>query len=56
MPKTCLREDYSLKDLNTFGIDVKAKWFIRVSTLDELKKAINSVVFLPKQKTNLRGR
>lgn len=34
--------DHSLKEFNTFGIEVKAKFFTRVVNLDELKEALNS--------------
>lgn len=32
--------DFSLKTYNTFGIDVKAKWFVSVSNIDELNKVL----------------
>ncbi len=32
----------SLKDLNTFGIDVKAKLFVAVSSVDQLKEVLQS--------------
>jgi UDP-N-acetylmuramate dehydrogenase len=35
-----INRDYSLKHLNTFGIDVKAKFFLEVSTVETLKEAI----------------
>lgn len=35
-----LTQMYSLKSYNTFGIDVKAKEFISVSSVEELKKAL----------------
>ena len=33
-------EDFSLKPYNTFGIDAKAKYFVNVNTITELKKAL----------------
>lgn len=35
---TNLLENYSLKHLNTFGIDTKAKFFCEVSTIDEIRE------------------
>lgn len=37
-----LFENYSLKELNTFHIDVKAKRFIIIENVDELKELFNS--------------
>lgn len=36
-----MQENFSLKPYNTFGVDVKAKYFIEVQTIDELKDAIH---------------
>lgn len=35
-----IQEDFSLKTYNTFGIDAKAKYFVDVKTVNELKKAL----------------
>lgn len=40
--------DFSLKTYNTFGIDVKAKWFVSVSNIDELNKVLLSNTEKPK--------
>lgn len=37
-----IKSDHSLKEFNTFGIDVKAKYFTRVANLNELKDVLNS--------------
>ncbi|NML71208.1 UDP-N-acetylmuramate dehydrogenase [Chryseobacterium sp. RP-3-3] len=36
-----MQENFSLKPYNTFGVDVNAKYFIEVHTIEELKNAIN---------------
>ncbi|SFN14711.1 UDP-N-acetylmuramate dehydrogenase [Chryseobacterium oleae] len=36
-----MQENFSLKPYNTFGVDVNAKYFIEVQTLEELRDAIN---------------
>ncbi|SHM33111.1 UDP-N-acetylmuramate dehydrogenase [Chryseobacterium carnipullorum] len=35
-----MQENFSLKPYNTFGVDVKAKYFIEATTIEELKEAI----------------
>lgn len=35
-----IKHDFSLKELNTFGLDVVAKEYIRYSSLDELRKTL----------------
>lgn len=35
-----IQENYSLKDYNTFGIDVRARHFVEVETVAELQQAI----------------
>lgn len=40
-----LHENYSLKKNNTFGIDVKAKYFATFFNLDELKEMVHAPVF-----------
>ncbi len=37
-----IRENFSLKPYNTFGIDVKAKYFSSFQSVDELKEILNS--------------
>jgi len=48
-----MQENFSLKSYNTFGVDVKAKYFTEAETIEELKNAVNyskdhglSVLFL----------
>ena len=36
-----MRENFSLKNYNTFGVDVSAKYFAEVSTLDEFIETLN---------------
>jgi UDP-N-acetylmuramate dehydrogenase len=36
-----MHENFSLKPYNTFGVDVKAKYFTEINTVEELKKALN---------------
>ncbi len=35
-----IEKNFSLKDLNTFGVDIKAKYFVEVTTLNELKEVL----------------
>ena len=37
-----IEENYSLKKLNTFGLDVKCSYFAEVKTVEELKECLNS--------------
>ncbi len=41
-------ENISLKELNTFGINVNARYFVPVSTIDELKSALSSEILQDK--------
>jgi len=36
-----MQENFSLKAYNTFGVEAKAKYFVEVTTIEELKEAIN---------------
>lgn len=36
-----MQENISLKPYNTFGVDINAKYFIEVQTIEELKDAVN---------------
>ncbi|MEZ4801982.1 MAG: UDP-N-acetylmuramate dehydrogenase [Gelidibacter sp.] len=36
-----IQENVSLKKFNTFGIDAKAEYFVSISTVDELRKALS---------------
>jgi len=36
-----MQENFSLKAYNTFGVEAKAKYFVEVTTVEELKEAIN---------------
>jgi UDP-N-acetylmuramate dehydrogenase len=40
-----VQNDISLKPYNTFGIDVKAKYFISISSVEDLKKVFSSEKF-----------
>jgi UDP-N-acetylmuramate dehydrogenase len=42
-----IQQNISLKEFNTFGIDVKAKAFARFSSIDELKSILNENEILP---------
>ncbi len=35
-----IQENFSIKDFNTFGVDVKAKYFVEVKDIDELMKCL----------------
>jgi UDP-N-acetylmuramate dehydrogenase len=35
-----MQENFSLKAYNTFGVEAKAKYFVEVTTIEELKEAI----------------
>jgi UDP-N-acetylmuramate dehydrogenase len=48
-------ENYSLKSLNTFGLDVKARWFAEVNDLHELQTIIDDKRFASIQKMILGG-
>ena len=37
-----IKENYSLKDHNTFGLDVKAKWFAEYESIEQLKEILSS--------------
>ncbi len=50
-----IREDFSLQKLNTFGIDVAAKYFAEVSTREELKEIITEKKFVGEAKLILGG-
>lgn len=43
-----VKEDYNIKALNTFGLDVKAKYFVEFDSEDELQSAL----LLPEVKNN----
>jgi len=40
-----IEENYSLRNLNTFGLDVKAKYFVSVSNTSDLEDVLSSKVF-----------
>ena len=50
-----LQENISLKPYNTFGIDVKARYFASFGSLVELEEAINSKLQTPNPKLVLGG-
>ena len=50
-----IRENYSLKKLNTFGIDAFAKYFAEISTLSELKELLSEPKFKSVPKLILGG-
>jgi len=45
----------SLKNLNTFGVDVKSKYFVEIHSEEELKQALNSEQYSNHQKLILGG-
>jgi len=48
-------KNISLKNLNTFGVDVKSKYFVEVFSEEELKQVLNSEEFPNQQKLILGG-
>lgn len=40
-----IKKDYSLKEVNTFGIDATAKYFATFKTVDELKTIVSSSIY-----------
>ena len=40
-----MRENVSLKAYNTFGLDVKARYFIEIHTIEELRSVLDSELF-----------
>ena len=40
-----IAENVSLKTLNTFGIDARAKYLVSISSIDQLIELLNSDVF-----------
>ncbi len=40
-----VKEDFSLKEYNTFGISIKAKYFVEIDTLNQLKEIFKSEKF-----------
>lgn len=40
-----IRENVSLKSYNTFGIEAKAKYFVQVNSMDEIKEIIKNPIF-----------
>ena len=50
-----LLQNHSLKKLNTFGVDVKAKLFVEVFSEDELREILSDVKFKSERKLILGG-
>lgn len=50
-----IQRDISLKPFNTFGIDVNAKYFCRVTSVDELKELLSSDIAKSGKKMVLGG-
>jgi UDP-N-acetylmuramate dehydrogenase len=48
-------KNISLKNLNTFGVDVKSKYFVEVYSEEELKQALNSKEYFNHKKLILGG-
>jgi UDP-N-acetylmuramate dehydrogenase len=48
-------ENYSLKQLNSFGIDVSAKHFVEASTVAEIQEVLNNIEFAKANKLILGG-
>ncbi|WP_426279183.1 UDP-N-acetylmuramate dehydrogenase [Chryseobacterium sp. S-02] len=40
-----MQENFSLKAYNTFGVEARAKYFVEVTTIEELKEALNFANF-----------
>ena len=45
-----IKENYSLKNLNTFGVDVKARLFTEFNSIDDLKEILSNEKFLKYKK------
>ena len=43
-----LNKDISLKKYNTFGIDVRAKYFYSIETIEQLNTLLKSLINKPK--------
>ncbi len=50
-----IAKNISLKNLNTFGVDVKSKYFVEVYSEEELKQVISSVEYSNQQQLILGG-
>ena len=50
-----LQPDFPLKELNTFGIDVKARYFARFESVEELQQLLQMPELLPLEKLVLGG-
>lgn len=50
-----IKENFSLKNFNTFGIDVKAKFFVEVETQNELCEILSSLKYKNEKKMILGG-
>ena len=48
-------KNISLKNLNTFGVDVKSKYFVEIHSEEELKQILNSEEYSNQQKLILGG-
>ncbi|MEM1137182.1 MAG: UDP-N-acetylenolpyruvoylglucosamine reductase, partial [Bacteroidota bacterium] len=50
-----LLENFSLKPLNTFGIDAKAKFFMQLHHVTDLQEIVNTRVYRENKKFILGG-
>ncbi len=50
-----VKKDFSLKNYNTFGIDIKTKYFVEVSTVEQLKEILTDPFYSLLQKFILGG-
>lgn len=50
-----IQENYPLKNLNTFGINAEARYFIALSSIDEIQEIIAEKIFKNNQKLILGG-
>lgn len=50
-----LKENFSLKNYNSFGLDVKARYFAEVTSVQELKELIKSPIFKSQKHLVLGG-
>jgi len=50
-----IRENYSLKQLNTFGINVSARYFAEMTSLEDIQEILSQQIFSNTQKLILGG-
>ena len=50
-----MEKDFSLRELNTFGFDVKARYFQELKTLDDIRELIDNPEFKQSRHLILSG-